>query len=191
MKRGKIKGMKITLLGKIPKGDTAREGFVEWYQEYAREIAAQVPEAVFLHGDLIRDKEGSMKVVGHDLWLVQHADIVVVDAQAKIGAGTAQEMVMAKYFKKPLIAVIPKDTHHRRSNVIFDGVNIEDWVHPFLDVSADYVAESIEDAAAWIRQYVDGAINQEIKDITVFTIAIDEFTSELPEVAKKYQEKGW
>ncbi len=183
--------MKIALLGKIPKGDKAREDFVEWYQEYADAISEMIPKAVFLHGDLIRDTEGSEKVVGNDLWIIKNADLVVVDARQKIGAGTAQEMVMAKYFKKPLVSVIPRDTHHRRSNVVFDGVNIEDWIHPFLDVSSDYVAESIDDAATWVKDFSSGKINQEVKDISVFEQAVKTFETRLSDVVDQYRKKGW
>lgn len=183
--------MKISLLGKIPKGDEAREGFVEWYREYVDKISEKVPEAEFLHGDFIKDTEGSERVVGHDLWLIKHADIVVVDARDKIGAGTAQEMVIAKHFKKPLISVIPQDTHHRKSNIVFDGTNIEDWVHPFLDVSSDYIAESIDDAAAWIKKFSCGEITQQIKDVSAFEKSIDTFETELSDVVDKYRKQGW
>lgn len=183
--------MKIALLGKIPKGDEARKDFVEWYKEYEEILQAVLPSAQFLHGDLIKDKEGSMRVVGHDLWVVKHADVVVVDARSKIGAGTAQEIVLAKYFKKPLASVIPKNTHHRRTNVVFDGVTIEDWIHPFLDVSSDYVASSIEDAALWLKSLEGNLEKIAVKGISVFDDAVSEFERALPKIHGKYKGIGW
>ncbi len=183
--------IKITILGKVPKGDDVRASFADWKEEYITKITRALPEANILHGDHIRDDAGPELVVGHDLWTVKNADIVIVDAREKIGAGTAQEMLMAKYFNRPLVSVIPRDTHHRRSNITFNGVLIKDWIHPFLDVCSDYVAESIDDAAAWAKRYTDDNTHQKIKDITVFTDAIDEFTTKLPDMVKKYQEKGW
>lgn len=183
--------MKIALLGKIPKGDEARKNFVEWYKEYEEKIRTLLPNAQFLHGDLIKDKEGSMRVVGHDLWLIKHADVVVVDARSKIGAGTAQEIVLAKYFKKPLACVIPKNTHHRRTNVVFDGVMIEDWIHPFLDVSSDYVATSVEDVALWLKSLGDNPEKITTKGISVFDEAICSFERELPSILQKYKDAGW
>ena len=90
--------VKIALLGSIPKGDEARENFVDWKTEYTQAINSAISGAIFLNGDLISDSVGSELVVGHDLWMIKHADIIVVNAPAKIGAGTAQEMVLAKYF---------------------------------------------------------------------------------------------
>ena len=62
MKKGKLK---IVLLGSLPKGDEARKTFADWKQEYIEKIKHTIPEAIFIHGDLISDKEGSEVVVGH------------------------------------------------------------------------------------------------------------------------------
>jgi len=93
----------------------------------------------------------------------------------KIGAGTAQEIVFAKHLRKPVVIVIPKDTHHRKTNAAFHGVTVEDWIHPFLYVSSDYVAESPEDAARWILDFnTDGGVSQ-VKDFSVFEQAIEHY----------------
>jgi len=185
------KKVKITLLGKVPKGDHARESFSDWKKEYINKIKEALPEASILHGDHIRDDVGSEVVVGHDLWTIKNADIIIADAREKIGAGTAQEMLMAKYFKKPLIAVIPPNTHHRRSDVTFDGVLIEDWIHPFLAIVSDHVASSVEEAVSWTSDYLIGKIEKPIKDISVFEKAIDRFEKDLPEVLLNYRRQGW
>ena len=167
--------MKITLLGSLPKGDKVRAGWVDWKPEYIEKIAALLPDAEILHGDAISDNVGAELVVGHDLALVKEADLIIVDARSKIGAGTAQEMVIAKYFRKPVVAVISRDTHHRRSNVVFDGQVVKDWVHPFLKVSSDYVADSVDDAVAFAAKFLKNPTEQKIKDFAVFEQAITEF----------------
>lgn len=185
------KSIKIMLLGSIPKGDKERESFVDWKKEYIEKITKEIPNVKFLHGDLISDKVGPELVVGHDLWLIKHADFVITNATTKVGAGTAQEMVIAKKFKKPVISVIPKNTHHRRSNVLFEGVLIKDWIHPFLFVSSDFVAENIEEAVSWIKSYLKNPENFNIKDISVFDKAISKFEKELKNVVEKYKNRGW
>lgn len=182
--------MKIALLGKIPKGDEARKDFSDWKIEYEQRILAKVPGAQFLNGDLIKDDKGPELCVGHDLWVIRHADMIVVDAQIKIGAGTAQEMVFAKLWKKPLVSVIPPNTHHRRTNVVFEGTAIEDWVNPFMLVASDYVAGSVEDAAEWVLKYASGDIPS-VKGIEAFENRIPQFESSLPDIVKKYTDKGW
>lgn len=181
--------VKFALLGSIPKGDEARENFVDWKTEYIKAISSAIPNAIFLNGDLISDSVGSELVVGHDLWMIKNADIIIVNAPAKIGAGTAQEMVLAKYFKKPVISVVPKNSHHRRSNVVFHGVEIVDWVHPFIDVSSDFIAEDIDQAIGWIEEYL--STPSKTKDITVFDQAIDNFETKSPDIISSYRADGW
>jgi hypothetical protein len=167
--------MKIVLLGSLPKGDDVRKDWVDWKVQYMETIQATIPTAEFIHGDSISDNAGAEMVIGHDLAQIKAADICIVDAQSKIGAGTAQEMVIAKYLSKPVVVVIPKDTHHRRSNVTFHGVTMGEWIHPFLKVSADCVAESVKDAVNWLQDYIKNPSAYDIKDMSVFEKAIELF----------------
>ena len=178
--------MKIMLLGSLPKGDKARESFVDWKKEYIEKLNSQIPDVKIVHGDKISDSVGPELVVGHDLWLLKEADILIVNARSKVGAGTAQEMVLAKYFKKPVISVIPKDSHHRRSNVVFDGENVEDWIHPFLFVSSDLIVETIDEAIPWINSSKKNPSKTKVKDISVFDKLIVKFEKELRKTMEKY-----
>lgn len=179
--------MKIMLLGSLPKGDEARKDFVDWKKDYEGKLLEAIPNSKILHGDLISDKEGPEVVVGHDLWLAKHSDVVLINATSKIGAGTAQEMVLAKYFKKPVVSILPRDTHHRRSNITFLGETVEDWIHPFIFVSSDFVAESIDEAISWIKD----SEGKKIKDFSVFEKEISVFETKLPNSVKEYLKRGW
>lgn len=183
--------MKIILLGSIPKGDEIRKNWIDWKTEYIEKIRKVLPQANFLHGDLISDKEGVEAVVGHDLYLIKNSDIAIVHAATKIGAGTAQEILMAKQFKKPVIAIIPKDSHHRKSNVVFHGTLIEDFINPFLFISTDYVAENIEDATQWVKKYLENPKAIAIKDFSVMENCIEAFSKRFPEIVQKYKGQGW
>lgn len=99
--------------------------------------------------------------------------MVVINAGEKIGAGTAMEMVAAKYFKKPVITVLPKNTHHRRSNVVFHGKSVEDWIHPFIWAFSDFIVESVEE----VKGIENKLRTAEIKDISVIDQAIEYVTS--------------
>lgn len=185
------KQFKIYLAGSIPKGDSERDGWTDWKAEYRAKIAAAIPEAVFLDPDLIRDTVGPELVVGNDLWLISRADLVIVHIPEKVGAGTAQEMVIAKSFPKPIVTILPQNTHHRRSNIVFDGEVIEDWIHPFLYVSSDVVAETIDDALDWMKKFAANPKKFQIKDMSVYQEMIDKFTVELDDIYKSYLDKGW
>ena len=137
-----------------------------------------MPEAEFIDGDAISDNAGAEMVVGHDLSMIKQADVCIVDAQQKIGAGTAQEMVIAKHFKKPVVVVLPKDSHHRKTNVTFHGALMHEWVHPFLKISSDYIAEDIEDAAKWIKEYNASPQKFFIKSMAVYEATIAKYEAE-------------
>lgn len=183
--------MKIILLGSLPKGDEVRKNWVDWKTEYVEKISKAIPQANFLHGDLISDKEGAEVVVGHDLYLIKNCDIAIVHATSKIGAGTAQEILMAKQFKRPVIAIIPKDSHHRKSNIVFHGTLIKDFINPFLFISTDYVAESIEDAIEWIKKFSKNSTSVKIKNFSVMEKCIETFSKKFPQLVEKYKSQGW
>lgn len=183
--------MKIVLLGSIPKGDEVRKNWIDWKTEYVGKINEAIPQANFLHGNLISDKEGAEAVVGHDLYLIKNSDLAIVHAVSKIGAGTAQEILMAKQFNKPVIAIIPKDSHHRKSNIVFHGTLIEDFINPFLLISTDYVAEDIMDAIKWIKNYMKNPKEVKIKNFSIMENCIETFILRFPELIEKYRSQGW
>ena len=115
------------------------------------------------------DEGDFLQVVGQDFGYIKRASLIVVNAEEKIGAGTAMEMVTAKYFKKPVITVIPKDTHHRRSNVVFHGKLVDDWIHPFIWHFSDIVVESVDE----IEDIKKKLESTEIKGISIIDEAIE------------------
>jgi len=174
--------MKVAILGSIPKGDEARKTWVDWKTEYVNKIREVLPKIEILDGDKISDNVGAELVVGHDLNMVKSADLIIVDAQKKIGAGTAQEIVIAKYFKKPVVLAIPPETHYRRSGVVFDGEPMEEWIHPFLKIASDYIADSINDAVIWAKEYFSNRDKIAVKDFSVYTDAIDKYMAEYDKI---------
>ena len=163
--------LKICLLGSIPKGDDERKGWTDWKTKY-KTVLSQLDDVEFVDGDDWKDETKPLLLFGHDANLVKTSDIIIVNAESKIGAGTAQEMVIAKYYSRPVITILPKNTHHRRSNIMFDGTLVNDWVHPFLLNMSDLIAETIEDASGWIMEYRADPKSKKIKNISIVDEAI-------------------
>ena len=166
----------VCLLGPLPKGDSVRRGWIDWKIAYKKKLAS-IGDFVFTDGDAWRDETRQLELVGHDAYLVKSCDVVVVNAESKLGAGTAQEMVIAKYYSKPVVTVLPKNTHHRKTGVVFDGKAIGDWVHPFISVLSDEVVENLDDCAKWIMRYASAPQNAKIKDITIVDDAVAAYLS--------------
>jgi len=116
-------------------------------------------------------------VFGHDCKHIKNSDLVIVDAREKIGAGTAQEMLIAKYFKKPVITVLPKDTHHRRTNFEINRKIVEDWIHPFIHSTSDVIIENYKDLSEWVRKCMEGKVK--VKDISIIDKSIEYYEKQI------------
>ncbi|OGY91280.1 MAG: hypothetical protein A3B31_00800 [Candidatus Komeilibacteria bacterium RIFCSPLOWO2_01_FULL_53_11] len=169
---------KICLIGSIPKGDSERKGWVDWKTKF-KQALSKLENIEFVDGDDWKDETEPLLLLGHDANMVKISDLIIVDAEKPIGngigAGTAQEILIAKYFNKPVITVLPKDTHHRRSNITFHGVVINDWIHPFLLATSDLVVETIEEAIPWIKEFISDPRSKKIKNISIIDNAIESF----------------
>jgi len=162
--------MKIYLAGSVPKGDKEAEVFDNWRKRYQGLLLAVFPDADFID-PYVREADESdpLLVAGFDCAHIKTADLVVVHAEEKLGAGTSQELVVAKYFHRPVITVLPKDSHHRRSNITFHDVFIKDWTHPFIHTFSDFIVERVED----IGKIAPKLATAHVKDIGIIDEAIE------------------
>lgn len=163
--------MKIYLAGSIPKGDSEAEVFDDWRSRYI-EALKDCFEADFIqpyHRNI--DESDFLVVVGQDCKHIKESSLVIVNAEEKLGVGTAQELVIAKYFAKPVVSVLPKDTHHRRSNVVFHGKLVEDWIHPFIFAFSDFIVQDVQE----IRDIKDEIYTCAVKSISVIDEAVRYF----------------
>jgi nucleoside 2-deoxyribosyltransferase len=135
--------MKIYLAGSVPNGRQDSENFIDWRVVYG-DVLKHYFECECID-PMQRDVDESdfYSVFGKDCCDIKNSDLVIVNAEKKIGVGTAQEIVIAKYLKKPVIIVLPKGSHSRRINLVINNQEIEDWIHPFVFSFADFIIEKI------------------------------------------------
>ena len=171
--------MKIYLAGKIPKGNEL-ENCTDWRAEYKAILSVHIPGVEFLDPDNtpangVCDETDAMFWFGHDISLISQSNAVVVYCHPaeKLGVGTSMEFLFAKYYAKPLVVVLPKNTPHRQTNLKLRTGLVEDWIHPFIAAPADLIVEKLEDALPWFADIG----NKKIKDWSVI------------ETAKEYHEK--
>lgn len=161
---------KIYLAGTVPKGDKEAESFTNWRTKWSEVLLKVFEDAQIIDPyDPNLDEGDFLQVVGQDFGHIKRASLIVINAEEKIGAGTAMEMVTAKYFKKPIITVLPKNTHHRRSNIVFNGNLVEDWIHPFIWHFSDFIVESVGEIEG-IKKKLESA---EIKGISIIDETIE------------------
>ncbi len=177
--------MKIYLAGKIPKGKEL-DTYKDWRQDYREILLQEFPNMEFFDPDNTEanDVMPETDVVfwcGHDSWMIRESDAIIVQADRKLGVGTSQEMIIAKFFNKPVITVLPKDTHHRKTDITMRSGFVADWIHPFIDHSSDLVIEKLEDAVTWIKEYEADKSSKQIKTMAIIGESIDYYLKKMEE----------
>lgn len=161
--------MIIYLAGSVPKGADEEKTFINWRLRYKAALE-KFWDAEFIFpnsGDM--DEADFLLIVGKDALSIKRSDLVLVNAEERMGPGTSMEMVIAKHFKKPVVTVMPKNSYHRKPNVTFQGkFLVEDWMHPFVHTFSDFIVESAEE----VESIKDKIFSGEIKDISVLDKAI-------------------
>lgn len=165
---------RIYLAGKVPKGaeiGTTRD----WRTRYIQEIS-EFGEFEFLSPeDPTLDERYPQQIFGHDCYLVRECDILIINADSKLGAGTAQEMVIAKYFQKYVVTVLPRDSHHRRSNLDMHGIIVEDWIHPFVHETSDAVVADMDELGRWLQNDCAALFQSPPKSLKIVDDGIDAY----------------
>lgn len=86
-------------------------------------------------------------IFGADSYLISQCDAVVVYLSDDISVGGSQEILIAKYFNKPVIGLAPKGGKFNGSRKEHFGEVVNDFKDPFVFTTCDIVCENIEDVA--------------------------------------------
>lgn len=115
-----------------------------------------------------------------DCWLINQVDCVVVYLSDDISVGGSQEMLIAKYLKKPLIGFAPYGGKFYKESKEFLGQVIHNYIDPFVYASCDKVCGNIEDLAKELTTI--NTINP--KTISIIDDAVMKYESQQIELNK-------
>ncbi|EFK96036.1 hypothetical protein LDC_1940 [sediment metagenome] len=166
------------LSGSIKKGK-ADDGKLCWGDAEKETIRKGLEgfEVVFLDPQVGgRHLEDPVTAFGHDMALVASADFVLVDARERRGLGVGTEMLAAKLRSIPVVSIVPRDSHYHRGRLNYLGVEVNDYMHPFIFSLSDAVAENLAEAINWVKAHLSSP--GPVKGIEVVEEAI-----------KRYKEK--
>ncbi len=177
--------MNFYMSGTIPKGEDLKQNR-NWREDYAACLRqyfthVEMHDPTYCLSEVICPESNEKFWFGHDCHLIKSSDIIIVKADEKLGVGTAQEILIAKYFAKPVVAVLPKNAPHRIQNLDLKTGFVADWIHPFLAATADLIVEKLEDAVDWIKEYEADPSCKAVKDISVIDQNIDYYLTYKPE----------
>jgi predicted house-cleaning noncanonical NTP pyrophosphatase (MazG superfamily) len=97
------------------------------------------------------DQSSPEEVFGADCYMISQADVVVVYLTDDISVGGSQEILIAKYFKKPVIGLAPIGGKFNGATREYFGKIIEDYKDPFVFSTCDKVCEDIGQVAEALK----------------------------------------
>lgn len=104
-------------------------------------------------GDFNLNQNNSRLMFGRDCFMIKSADLVVTYLSDDISIGGSQEMLIAKYFHKPLVGIAPREGKFNKSMSEIGGQKYHNWVHPFVSVPCDKIVEDTAGLARFIRTH--------------------------------------
>jgi len=150
-----MKSIRVYLSGSIQKGNEDATKKSVWTSadiDILQKVLADTMNLSLMNPASRSDDLSDQKsVLGRDLLQVYTSDLVLVDARDRKGIGIGAEMLFAKNYGVPVISVAPPNSQYRKENMDYMGQFLESWTHPFIEGLSDYVADSVNDAALFIR----------------------------------------
>lgn len=121
------------------------------------------------------DESDPKQVFGRNAAMIKSADLVIVNLTDDISVGGSQEMLIAKYFMKPLLAIAKKGGKFNKEEKEIFGKKYAHWKEPFVVVPSDAVVENIDEAAEFIKLFFSHAGKRISKEIAFIDDAVEHY----------------
>ena len=146
-----MKELSVYIAGKVSKESIF--GTHHWRDEFCETIAG-LSGRKLVNLDPIADQEDMInpeEVFSKDVKLIYKCNVMIVYLSDDISVGGSQEILIAKYFKKPVIGFAPYGGKFNGSTREMLGKTIEDYKDPFVFSTCDIVCGTLEEVAAAIQ----------------------------------------
>ena len=139
--------MKVYVAGKVSKDSVF--GTHHWRDEFIKTLESFSGKTL-QNIDPTRagiDQNNYEAVFAADAYMISICDVFIVYLSDDISVGGSQEILLAKYFKKPVIGLAPEGGRFNASTQEFYGQKIASYKYPFVFATCDIVCGNIEEAA--------------------------------------------
>lgn len=143
--------MKIYIAGKVSKN--SQFGKHHWRGEFCAELE-KLSGLKLENVDPLKSESGDMtpsQIFAKDCRLIAQADVFVVYLSDDISVSGSQEILIARYLKKPVIGLAPKGGKFNGARREMLGKIIEDYKDPFVFSTCDKVCDTAEQVAAELK----------------------------------------
>jgi len=170
--------LKVYVAGKVSSNSVF--GTHDWRDKFCKELSLKSGieivnlDPVRYEIDFDVDHKDSKFIVGKDYFLIKESDVVIVNLTDDISVGGSQEMLIAKYYKKPLIGIAPKGGKFNKTEKEILGKIYKYYIDPFVSVSCDRVGENLEQVAGFLKEFFSP---DKIKSISILDDSLEYYNN--------------
>ncbi len=168
------KPLKVYIAGKVSKDSVF--GTHHWRDEFCR-VLEKLSKIKLTNIDPTKsgvDQVDPESVFGADALMIHRADVIIVYLSDDISVGGSQEMLIAKYFKKPLIGLAPFGGKFNGSTKEYFNKKVDNYKDPFVFSTCDVVCKDIEE----VGEALVNITNIKPKDITLIDDLVKQFENQ-------------
>lgn len=128
-------------------------GTHDWRDNFLNELS-ELSDLKFINLDPVKKKdiyENPETVFGGDVYLISQSEVVVVFLTDDVGLGASQEILIAKYYDKPVIGLAPKGGKFNGRTKKIGNIEIKDYKHPFVFSTCDVVCGDVQEVAKALK----------------------------------------
>ncbi len=143
--------MKIYIAGKVSKNSAF--GTHHWRDKFCAELS-KLSGLELENLDPLKTEVGMTdyrQIFAKDCKLISQADVVVVYLSDDISVGGSQEILIARYLRKPVIGFAPYGGKFNGCTKEMLGHTIENWQDPFVFSTCDIVCSDVAETAQALK----------------------------------------
>lgn len=139
--------LKVYVAGKISKDSVF--GTHDWRDGFCEELSKRsgIPLENLDPTKTGTDQRDSKLVFGCDSYLIAQADVLIVYLSDDISVGDSQEILIAKYLKKPVIGLAPHGGKFNGADKEYFGKVVKNYKDPFVFSTCDVVCKDLDGVA--------------------------------------------
>ena len=143
--------MKVYVAGKVKKDSSF--GTHYWREAFVEELARLSGLALACIDPLKEESIGhsAQEIFEKDCRLINSCDVFVVYLSDDISVGGSQEILIARYFNKPVIGLAPLGGKFNGATREMHGKVITDYKDPFVFTTCDIICNSSEEVAEALK----------------------------------------
>jgi len=147
------KALKIYVAGKMSKDSVF--GTHYWRDEFVETLEKQSGMKLVSLDPAKKNADQSKpeQAFGGDVFMISQCDVLIVYLSDDISVGGSQEILVAKYFKKPVIGLAPAGGKFNHKHKEMLGQVVENYIHPFVFSTCDVICSNIQEAADALKNF--------------------------------------